>query len=379
MRTRRSGAAPQAPAAGPGPAPGADVPPPATPRAPAWRRLLRPAGLLLLALATFAAFAPVLGNDWILFDDPDYVTTQPRVLGGLRLDHAAWFLTHPHAANWHPLTTWSHMLDVQLFGTRAGGHHAVSLLWHVLTAVLLAYVLLRLTGAWWRSLAVGALFAVHPLRVESVAWVSERKDVLSGAFFVLTLEAYRRWVERPGRGRYALLLLALALGLMSKPMLVTLPFVLVLLDLWPLGRLRPGRRPARGGAAGVTLARSLAEKWPLFALAAASAAVTFVVQRRIGAVIPVAAIPPARRLANAALSAWRYVGDTLWPRDLAIFYPYHPGLDGVRVAVAALALAGVTAVAVLLARRRPYVTVGWFWYLGMLVPVVGIVQVGSQA
>jgi tetratricopeptide (TPR) repeat protein len=374
MRTRRGGPAPAAPSATPGPDAGAAVaPPPAGPgsgRARRERRLV----LALLALATFAAFAPVLRNDFVLFDDPEYVTTQARVLRGLRLDDAFWFLTHPHTANWHPLTTWSHMLDVQLFGTSPGGHHATSLLLHVVNALLLALVLFRLTGAWWRSVAVAALFALHPLRVESVAWVSERKDVLSGLFFLLTIEAYRRWVERPGHVRYALLLLALALGLMSKPMLVTLPFVLVLLDLWPLGRLRPGR----GGRGGATFAGLLAEKWPLFALAAASAVVTFVVQRRAGAVIAVEAVSPALRVTNAALSYWRYVGDTLWPRDLAVFHPFH----AVPAGVAAASLAGLvvaTAGALALARRRPYATTGWLWYAGMLVPVVGLVQVGSQA
>jgi protein O-mannosyl-transferase len=342
-------------------------------------RLVRPLTLALLAVAILAAFWPVLHNGWIGLDDPDYVAAQPRILGGLRLDNALWFLAHPHAANWHPLTSWSHMLDAQLFGASPGRHHAVSLLLHALTALLLVVVLSRMTGAWWRSVAVGALFALHPLRVESVAWISERKDVLSGVFFVLALGAYRRWVERPGRGRYAALMLVVALGLMSKPMLVTLPFVLLLLDLWPLGRMKLGRERAHGGTAGPTPAGLLIEKWPIFALAAASAVVTFLVQRRVGAVPTVGAVTPVRRLANAALSCWRYVDDTFRPHGLAPFYPYGPVTNRTAAVAAGVGLVVVTIVCVRLLRRRPYLATGWLWYLVMLAPVIGLVQVGSQA
>jgi len=342
-------------------------------------RALRALVLVLLAAATWAAFAGVLHNGWVLWDDPDYVSAQPRVAGGLRLDSALWFLSHPHAANWHPLTSWSHMLDVQLFGLHPAGHHATSLLLHVLNAVLLALVLARLTGAWWRSRAVAALFALHPLRVESVAWVSERKDVLSGLFFVLTLGAYGWWVERPGKARYAALMLVLALGLMAKPMLVTLPFVLLLLDVWPLGRLAiPGRGRAFRGRARPLKALIL-EKWPLFALAAGSALVTFVVQRRIGAMVPVEAMLPAQRLANAVLSYWRYVGKAFWPDGLAVYYPYGPATNWAGAFAGALGLALVTAACALQVRKRPYLAVGWLWYVGTLIPVIGLVQVGSQS
>ena len=242
---------PRAPGLPPGrnPAPGASRDQAGAATRASRERLIRALVLVLLAAATCAAFAGVLRAGWIHLDDPDYVAAQPRVAHGLRLDSALWFLSHPHSANWHPLTSWSHLLDVQLFGLNPAGHHATSLFLHVLNAVLLALVLSRLTGAWWRSVAVAALFALHPLRVESVAWVSERKDVLSGLFFVLTLGAYGWWVERPGKSRYAVLMLALALGLMAKPMLVTLPFVLLLLDVWPLGRLAlPGRGKAPRGS-----------------------------------------------------------------------------------------------------------------------------------
>jgi len=335
--------------------------------------------LVVLAAATCAAFAGVLRADWILFDDPEYVTTQSRVAGGLRLDNALWFLFHPHSANWHPLTSWSHMLDAQLFGLQPAGHHATSLFLHVLNAVLLALVLFRLTGAWWRSLAVAALFALHPLRVESVAWVSERKDVLSGLFFLLTLGAYGWWVERPGKSRYAVLMLALALGLMAKPMLVTLPFVLLLLDVWPLGRLAGTGRSKAARARARPLRGLISEKWPLFALAAGSALVTFAVQRRIGAVVSVELAPPAHRIANAVLSYWRYVGQTIWPEGLAVFYPYRPDANWAGAIVGALGLALVTAACGFLMRRRPYLAVGWLWYVGVLVPVIGLIQVGGQS
>jgi len=339
---------------------------------------VRALALALLAAATLFAFAGVLQNGWVFYDDPRYVYENPHVNQGLRPGNALWFLSHAHGENWHPLTSWSHLLDVQLFGLDPAGPHAVNLALHVLNAVLLVLVLYRLTGGWWRSVAVGALFALHPLRVESVAWVSERKDVLSGLLFVLTLEAYRRWVARPGRLRHAALIAAFVLGLMAKPMLVTVPFVLVLLDVWPLGRLR-GQAGERGaGAPARPLPGLIAEKWPLFALAAASAVVTFLVQREGGAVASVEAIPLGRRLANALVSCWHYIGKTLWPDRLAPFYPMTPSPGWVQ-AVAAAGLVLVTLVVAGQVRKRPYLAVGWFWYLGMLVPVIGLIQVGAQA
>ena len=365
--------------------------PAAAPRSRAGRWLI----LALLAGATFAAVAGVLRNGWILLDDPLYVYENPHLNRGWTWDGVRWFLHEPHGGNWHPLTSYSHMLDVQLFGLRPAGHHAVSLALHILNALLLVIVLHRLTGAWWRSVLVAGFFALHPLRVESVAWVAERKDVLSGFFFLLTIEAYRRWAARPAPWRYAVVLAAFALGLMSKPMLVTLPFVLVLLDVWPLGRLAGlpgpprfqagphGAATAAPGTAPPARARPLAgligEKWPLFALAAASAVITFIVQRRGGAVAPLELIPLGRRLANALISYWRYVGQTLWPGDLTVFYPYDRVLSIAAIALAAAGLVVVTVAVLGLARKRPYLAVGWLWYLGMLIPVIGLVQVGGQA
>jgi protein O-mannosyl-transferase len=375
--------------------PGPDAPP-ASAADPAPRLSSRHWPVLaLLAAATSAVFAGVLRCRWIPLDDPGYVYENPHVVHGVTLEGLRWFLHVPHGGNWHPLTSLSHMLDVQMFGLAPLGHHAMSLALHVLNAVLLAVVLHRLTGAWWRSVLVAAFFALHPLRVESVAWISERKDVLSTFFLLVTMEAYRRWVVRPGPGRYATVLGAFALGLMSKPMLVTLPFLLLLLDVWPLGRWAgagrlPGARAgsrratvaAPGGSPGAS-ARSLAEliveKSPLFALAGVSAAITFVVQRSGGAVVPVALISLERRVCNALITCWRYPAKTLWPGDLSVFYPYGRDVGVAGAVLAAAGLAAVSAAALWQVRRRPYLAVGWFWYLGTLVPVVGLVQVGSQA
>ena len=339
----------------------------------------------VLAVATLAAFAGVLGNGWILLDDPRYVYENPHVHRGLTLDGVRWSLTQPHGGNWHPLTSWSHMLDVQVLGLSPAGHHATSLLLHVLNALLLAIVLHRLTGAWWRSALVAGFFALHPLRVESVAWISERKDVLSGLFFLLALEAWRRWVARPGPARYALVLAATVLGLMSKPMLVTLPFVLLLIDVWPLGRLagfaRAAGPVARASAARPTrtFAALILEKWPLFVLSALASIITFLVQEQAGAMSSMGAIAPATRVSNALLSCWRYIGKLFWPESLAPFYPYDHGAHRVGVAAAAAGLALVTVLALSQARRRPYFAFGWLWYLGMLLPVIGLVQVGGQS
>ena len=348
---------------------------------------VRALGLVLLAAAVLAAFAGVRRNDWIFFDDPHYVYENPYVARGWTAEGLRWSLTEPHGANWHPLTSWSHMLDVELFGLRPGAHHVVSLLLHALNAVLLVLVLHGLTGAWWRSLLVGALFALHPLRVESVAWVSERKDVLSGLFFLLTLAAYGWWARRGGAGRYALVAACLLLGLMAKPMLVTMPFVLLLLDVWPLGRwaaLAGGSAARRaGGPPPRSLAGLVLEKWPLFALVAGSAVVTFLVQQKSGAVVAAALLGPGRRLANALTACWWYVERTLWPRDLTVFYLLDRSVPAASLALGAAAaaagLVAVAAVAVWQWRRRPWLAVGWLWFLGMLVPVIGLVQVGRQA
>ena len=325
-----------------------------------------------LLVAVAGAYWPVRRFGFVRFDDPLYVTENPHVLGGLTLPGLQWAFTSGHAANWHPVTWLSHMLDVQIFGVDAGAHHAMSALLHVVTSALLFSALFRMTRCALPSLLVAALFALHPLHVESVAWVAERKDVLSACFWMLTLLAYDRYVRNPAARRFGWVVLFFALGLMSKPMVVTLPFVLLLLDAWPLRRLALWPTWA-------SMRPMLLEKLPLFALSAASAAVTVLAQSRGGAVASSARLPLTERLGNAVVSYGAYIGKMLWPAHLAAYYPYPDPLPATHVALGAVVLVATSVVAVRLARRRPYVLVGWLWYLGTLVPVIGIVQVGTQA
>lgn len=339
--------------------------------------LVRVLTALGLVAATVAAFAGVRGNGWIQLDDPLYVVDNPHVNRGWTWDGFRWFLTHSHGSNWHPLTSWTHMLDVQLFGLTPVGPHLVNVALHTLTALLVLFTLHRLTGAWWRASLVALLFAVHPLRVESVAWVSERKDVLSGVFFVLTLLAWGEWARRPSPARYAAALGVFALGLMAKPMLVTVPAVLLLLDAWPLGRWREGVA-ARAGAGAAWRAR-LIEKWPFALLAAISAVLTVVMQRGTGAVVPFAVIPLSARFANAAVSVWRYARDLVWPRHLTIFYPFDTQLSALVVIASVVALAGAAWALARWRGRVPALAMGWAWSLVMLLPVIGLLQVGGQS
>jgi len=318
-----------------------------------------------LVVATFAAFSGVIANSFLTYDDDAYVTNNAHVVQGLSAKGVAWAITSDDAANWHPVTWLSHMLDVQLFVLDARGHHATSLVLHAVNALILFLLLVRMTGALWRSAFVAGLFAVHPLHVESVAWIAERKDVLSTLFWLLTIAAWVRWTEEKTRGRYALVVASFTAGLMAKPMLVTLPLTLMLLDVWPLKR-----------AAIPVLWR---EKLPLFAMSAASAGVTFVVQRSGGAVQSLQGLTFATRVANAAEAYVWYLGKTFWPTGLACFYP-HPGHVRPGLAIGAVVLLScATALAVRFARRAPYLTFGWAWYVLTLVPVIGLVQVGDQA
>jgi protein O-mannosyl-transferase len=405
-----------------------------------WGEKLRPSSVicLLLALATIAVFWPVARLDFVNYDDPDYVTSNLHVQSGLTWQSTAWAFTSGHASNWHPLTWLSHMLDWQLFNKNAGGHHLVSLAFHIANTLLLFLVLRRMTGAHWRSAVVAALFALHPLHVESVAWVSERKDVLSTLFFLLCLGAYARYVEvldgdrnpacagqppelrgprpearaskpkvrnrnaddqsqkanlsgsrltqpsagllplsplssRPAFVFYCLALLFFALGLMSKPMLVTLPFVLLLLDGWPLHRFRPGTP----GSNLRTMVRLVAEKVPFIALSLTSSVITLIVQQRGGAVSTILTL--GARVANALVSYARYIGKMFWPAKLSVLYP-HPGhWPAWQVTASAALVVAISAGAVWGSRRRPYCAVGWLWFVGGLVPVIGLVQVGVQS
>jgi tetratricopeptide (TPR) repeat protein len=340
--------------------------------------------ICLLAVCTLLAFSPVLGCDFAYFDDDEYVTQNAHVRAGLTAEGFRWAWTTDHAANWHPLTWLSLMLDAQLFGTGPRGFHLTNLLWHTANVLLLFVVLRSLTGAVWRSALVAALFALHPLHVESVAWVSEHKDVLSTFFGLLALLAYARYAAAPSVLRYLAVLVCMALSLLAKPMWVTLPFVLLLLDYWPLRRWRPAGQPAPADNgpifAPASLRRLVLEKLPLLALSVLLSVVTFVVQQRGAAVrtLEEAALPT--RFANAVVSYGMYLWQTLRPVDLAAFYPFPTGgVSAMPLAVAGLVLAAVTVVAVREARRRPYLVVGWLWYVGILVPVIGLVQVGDQA
>jgi protein O-mannosyl-transferase len=328
---------------------------------------------LCLVVVTAAVYAPVRQHQFLLLDDVEYVTGNAQVQNGLRLSNLAWAFTHSHSANWHPLTWISHMLDCQLWGLNPGGHHLTNVLFHALNATLLFLVLKTMSGARWRSAVVAALFAWHPLHVESVAWVAERKDVLSALFWLLTLAAYWQYVRQPQWQRYLLVVLCYALGLMAKPMLVSLPFVLLLLDYWPLERFAPTASRFTLRAVG----RLFREKLPLFLLAAASSIVTFVVQKNAGAFDASEGVSFSWRLANAVLSYCAYAFKTIWPVDLAVFYPFRTAMVGWQVAGAAVFLGDVTAL-VMASRRARFLAVGWFWYLGSLVPVIGLVQVGGQ-
>lgn len=341
--------------------------------------------LFLIALA-WAVFGQTGGHQFINYDDPLYVYDNPHVRAGLSWHGIAWAFTHVHSQNWHPLTTMSHMLDCQIFGLNAGAHHLVNVFWHSLAAVLLFVLLARMTGGpsrtgdIWPSAAVAIIFAIHPLRVESVAWIAERKDVLSGTFFMLTLLSYFYWTQRRTIGRYLLTAILLACGLMSKPMLVTTPIVLLLLDYWPLGRFQGTDN--RGQRSGISrrssvVGRLVLEKIPFIALSAGSVIATLWAQNF--ALGSTEFLPLKWRMTNAVFSYFEYACQMFWPVNLIPFY-VHPEnrLEIWRLAIAILFLIAVTAVAIVRRRENPYLIVGWLWYLVTLLPVIGIVQVGLQ-
>ena len=411
----------------------------AGPRFPVWLMAA------LLALVTMALYWPATGHDFINYDDPDYVTANPQVQSGLTWAGVKWAFLNPVCWNWHPLTVLSHMLVCQLVGLNPWGHHLTNVLLHALNAALVFGLLQQMTGARWRSLLVAALFALHPLRVESVAWVAERKDVLSGCFGLLCLWAYVRYVEKSkvqglkseaqnpksegnpktevrspkpdaeSTGRSAVpssrfegqrsrlevrpspsslfalrrfwywaAVVLFALGLMSKPMLVTLPFVLLLLDYWPLQRYQPAlcnlKPPARKfHPSSFILHPLLLEKLPFFALAAAASVVTFVVQQRGGSLIAAENLPLSARGGNALVSYCRYLGKLFWPTDLAVFYP-HPGQWPLaKVVLAGGLILGLSGLLFAQRWRFPFLLTGWLWFVGMLVPMIGLVQTGGQA
>ena len=331
-----------------------------------------------LVALTCVAYYGTLGNGFVNFDDDLYVTANHHVQAGLTPGGVKWAFTTGHAANWHPLTWLSHMVDVEIFGLNPAGHHFTSLLLHALNGLLLYWLLRRTTGHVARSLFVAALFAVHPLHVESVAWVAERKDVLSTFFGLLALLAYARYARAPGVGRYLVVLVFFAAGLMAKPMLVTWPLLLLLLDYWPLARLS-NQVPLLKQLAGPKRAMLL-EKIPLFALAATSALVTLFVQRSGGAVGTIDRFPLGLRIANALLAYVFYVARAVVPVRLAVFYPYPQHVAAFGLLLGAIAILALATLGAWRARAaRPYALVGWLWYLLTLAPVVGLIQFGGQA
>ena len=347
----------------------------------------------LLVLSVAAAYWPVTGCMFTDYDDPQYVFKNPQVLHGLSWPGVVWAFGHFHSGNWHPLTWLSHMLDVQLFGVRAGWHHAMNVMFHAANTVLLFLWLRRLTGFLWRSAVVAALFGLHPLHVESVAWVAERKDVLSTFFLLLSLIAYARYAQggvcgagREARGGnpaqspkpkawafYWLSLLCFALGLMSKPMIVTLPFVLLLLDWWPLGRFTIDDLRL------TIWWRLFLEKIPFFVLSAGSCVLTFLAQQSGKAVMGITILPAEPRIENAFIAYLGYLGKMCWPEPLAACYPLYSSIDTDMAILAAGGLLLVSGMVFFFRRQQPWLVTGWLWYLGTLVPVIGLVQVGSQA
>lgn len=340
-----------------------------------WHFLL--AGVLVIAI--MAAYAPLMSNSFIDYDDTAYISGNSHVRAGLTFATWRWAWTSLEAGNWHPLTWISHALDVDVFGVDPAGHHFTSLLIHILNTVLLYLLLSCVTVSKEKCLAVAGLFAVHPLVVESVSWAAERKNVLCALFFLLTIGAYGWYVRRPGATRYLVVALTFSLGLCAKPMVITIPFVLLLLDFWPLGRvegLTTSSPPF--SLTPLNWKKLVLEKLPLLALSVGSAIITLIAQSSAGAVASTQAVPLTARIANACYSYFAYVLKILWPVGLAPFYPKVP-LSALQVGLALLFVAGVSVIVWMQRSARPYLIVGWLFYLGTLVPVIGLVQVGTQA
>jgi tetratricopeptide (TPR) repeat protein len=365
--------------------------------------------IVLLILVTLIAFGRIIGNGFINFDDPSYITENNYIKSGINLESVKWAFTRSYAANWHPLTWFSHMLDWQLFGANAAGHHFVSLLLHIGSAILLFLFLSKTTGSLWRSAFVAALFALHPLRVESVAWASERKDVLSMFLGLSSIYAYAYYIESSKLSRYFIALILFALSLMAKPMLVTLPFVLLLLDYWPLGRwqkaLQPGLLPVSNDSGLVKkkgkqlrvdsgkekkislslmsrakIIRSLLwEKGPFIFLSTVSSILTIWAQSKWGAVASLGKLPLIDRIWNAIISYVAYLGKTFWPADFAVLYPLENSFQMWQIFGALLLLLGISVTTIFFIKKAPFLFVGWSWYLGTLIPVIGLMQVGMQS
>ena len=328
-------------------------------------------GIVMIA-TVLAVYCQIAGHDFIDFDDGIYILNNTHVRTGLTIENIRWALTSMSASNWHPLTWVSHMLDCRLYGLHPAGHHLTGLFLHVANTLLLFLVLRTATGNRWKSALVAILFGIHPLHIESVAWVSERKDVLSGFFWMLVILSYLQYARKGKTHRYLLALALFALGLMAKPMLVTLPFVLLLFDFWPLGRFPSG--------ASRSLLHMLYEKIPFFILSIASSVVTYVAQSRGKAVLSLETLSFVDRAMNGSMSYVKYLSKLVWPQNLSIFYP-HPGdsMPLLPALFAGVLLVAITIFVIRFSLQRPFLLFGWFWYLGTLIPVIGILQVGIQA
>ncbi len=346
--------------------------------------------LLVLTVAVFSVYWPVRDFDFVALDDNLYVTENPYVIKGLTAEGLRWafdFKDLTFYSYWQPLTWLSHMLDVQIYRLNPGQHHLTNLIWHLLNSLLLFLLLYRATGAIWQSTFVAAVFALHPINVESVAWVASRKNLLSTFFWIVTLMAYHSYAAHPSARRYVLLLLVFMLGLMSKPMLVTIPFVFLLMDFWPLDRWRlpasagppvstSGNIKAFSGGQKVAASRLVLEKIPFFVLSAASVTFSTAMARSYQTDVSFDLIPLTLRLTNAVVSGAKYISKMFWPHDLALLYPFPDRIATLQLWLAGLVLAGITGVVLSQIRTRSYLAFGWFWYLGTLVPVIGLVQVG---
>ena len=332
---------------------------------------------VVIAAATLIAYEPIRHNGFVSYDDDTYIMKTPTVTGGITWQSVSQAFTQPHVFMWHPLTTLSYMLDYQLFGLNPLGYHCVNVLIHIVNALLLFLILTNVTGTTWASAFVAAVFALHPLQVESVAWAAERKTVLSGLFWLLTMAAYIGYARKPGFGRYMLLLFVFGLCIMTKPTVVTLPFVLLLLDYWPLERIRRGQSVAATSKSAIWL---IAEKVPLLAMSATLSVITIIAQKGGEAVISLDTIPLDTRIANMFSSYIKYIGKLVWPSDLAVFYPSsYPAIPKTTTAVYILLFILISAISIYAGRRRKYMAVGWLWFVGTLVPMIGLVQSGFQA
>jgi len=342
--------------------------------------------VVLLVIVIFAVFWQSTDHEFLTYDDNLYVTDNLHVKTGLTSRNMLWAFTTIEASNWHPVTWWSHMLDCQIHGLNPKGHHLTNVLLHIANTLLLLYLLFSATRKYWHSIFVATLFAVHPLHVESVAWIAERKDMLSTFFMFGTLILYTRYTQNSRLLLYVLTLLLDVLGLMSKPMLVTLPFVMLLWDFWPLGRLRFGTLEkgnmiysVLNGASISTPMRLILEKVPFFFFSLLSSVVTYYAQAQGGSVAGIHAVPLTFRAVNALVSYTKYIANMFWPHDLAVIYPLPPTLTLVQAGISGLILIGITLVVCRRVRKSPFLLMGWLWYLGTLVPVIGFVQVGRQA